>query len=249
MLDNGQVWIQHDSVSGEIIFTEEEYPPNDDGWIHLPVYDDKKVKSILAMEYAFYVLCESPEQKLFYHSGIPQTRYYEDGNTTLEPIYPGAHPTEDKSISSKTVLQMVCLSEIMFCLCEEGLYAWVVDNGSSPFPNTEDHTVYKYPKQFYPVKFFENKKILDIGASEHLYVLCDDGVYTIPSKVEDDEYDEDEKDIVPIKLSIFDENTPVMFSNQIRSRKLGKSARSRINTEEQPPAKKQKLEHEEKTDN
>ena len=73
----------------------------------------------------------------------------------------------------------------------------------------------------------------------------DDGVYTIPSKVEDDQDD----NIVPIKLSIFDENTPVMFSNQIRSRKLGKSARSRIDTEEQPPAKKQKLEHEEKTEN
>ena len=68
--------------------------------------------------------------------------------------------------------------------------------------------------------------------------------YTIPSKVEDDqddEDDEDEEDIFSIKLSIFDENTPVMFSNQIRSRKLGKSARSRIDTEEQPPAKKKNL--------
>ena len=177
LLDNGEVWIQHNSLSGEIIFTEEEYPPNDAGWIHLPVYDDKKVKSILAMEYAVYILCESPEQKLFYHSETQQTHPDEeedDENTPFEeedPIYPGAHPTEDKSISSKTVLKMVCLTEIMFCLCEEGLYAWVVDNGSSPQPDTEYHPVYKYSEQFYPVRFFENKKILDIGASEHLYVL------------------------------------------------------------------------------
>ena len=252
LLDNGEVWVQNNPNMD--CFPEDEFPPNDAGWSHLPVYDDKKVKSVLAMEAAIYVLCESPEQKLFYHSDMPQSRNREgddeeegeDENTVLQPSDPSV-PTEDKSISSKKVLKMVCLSEIILCLCEEGLYAWVVDNGATPFPDTEEHPVCKYSKQFYPVRFFENKKILDIGASEHLYVLCDDGVYTIPSKVEDDQDDED-VEIVPIKLSLFDENVPVMFSTYTRS-KLGKSARSRIDTEEQPPAKKQKLEHEEeKTD-
>ena len=99
------------------------------------------------------------------------------------------------------------------------------------------------------MRFFENKKILDIGASAHLYVLCDDGVYTIPSKVEDDHQGDRNVEIDPIKISLFDENVPLMFSTHFRS-KLGKSARSRIDTEKQPPAKKQKLVHEEeRTDN
>ena len=158
LLDNGEVWVQRNPDME--VFTEDEFSPNDAGWIHLPVYDDKKVKSILAMESAVYVLCESPEQKLFYHSEIPQIPYKEDEDT-----YPGSQPTEDKSISSKTILKMVCLSEIMLCWCEEGLYAWVVDNGASPFPDTAEHPIYKYFYEFYPVRFFENKKILDIGAS------------------------------------------------------------------------------------
>ena len=237
------------------VFRDDKLTQNDSGWTHLGFYDDKKVKSILAMESAVYVLCESPEQKLFYHSDMPQSRNKgsdeeeeeeeeDDENTPEDPSF----PIEDKSISSKTIIKMVCISEIIFCWCEEGLYGWVVNNGATPFPETEEHPVCKYPKQFYPFKFFENKTILDIGASLQFYVLCDDGVYTIPSKFEDD--GSQDVQIVPIKLSFFDENIPLMFSSYFNSkRKLGKSARSRLDTEEEPPAKKQKLHHtEEKTD-
>ena len=143
---------------------------------------------------------------------------------------------------------MVCISEIIFCWCEEGLYAWVIYNGGSPLPFAGDHPVCEYPHQFYPFKFFENKNILDIGASWHFYVLCDDGVYTIPSRFEADRYAFDVQ-IIPIKLPFFDEHRPLLFSSYFNSkRKLGKSARSTLTAEEEPP-KKQKLHHtEEKTD-
>ena len=245
LLDNGQVWVK-DSPS-MTLFKEDEFKTrNDGGWIHLSFYDDKNVKFILAMEVAIYVLCESPEQKLYYHSDLPQNLREDEENE--DEINNTDQPIEDKSISSKKIIKMVCLSEIIFCWCEEGIYAWVVDNGASPFSDTEDHPVCRFSEQFYPFKFFENKNILDIGASSiHFYVLCDDGVYTIPSKVEDD--DAQVVQIVPIKLPFFDENIPVMFSSYFNSqRKLGKSARSRLDTE-QPPTKKQKLDHtEEETD-
>ena len=255
LLDNGQVWALDNSEFEIFSYGESEFTQNNSGWIHLDFYDDKKVKSILAMESAIYVLCESPEQKLYYHCNGPQiqTEYDEDeeeinNSPPLEPEDP-LHPVEDKSMSSKTIIKMVCISEIIFCWCEEGLYAWVVDNGATPFPFAEDHPVCKYSRQFYPFKFFENKNILDIGASLHFYVLCDDGVYTIPSSFEDDGNTLDVQ-IIPIKLSFFDENIPLMFSSYFNSkRKLGKSARSTLTTEEEPPAKKQKLLHkEEKTD-
>ena len=247
LLDNGQVWVlDHHDMD---LFSADEFTRNDSGWIHLDFYDDNKVKSILAME-AIYVLCESPEQKLFYHSDIPQSRNKgsDEEDDTFFGLEGSSYPIEDKSMSSKTIIKMVCISEIIFCWCEEGLYGWVVDNGGTSFLETEEHPVYKYPKQFYPFKFFENKTILDIGAALHFYVLCDDGVYTIPAKFEDD--GSQDVQIVPIKLSFFDENIPLMFSSYFNSkRKLGKSARSRLDTEEEPPAKKQKLHHtEEKTD-
>ena len=222
------------------------------------------------MEVAIYVLCESPEQKLFYHSNSMseidrETEVGEDededehehededeinNSPPSEPSEDPYDPIEDKSMSSRTIIKMVCISEIIFCWCEEGLYAWLIYNGGSPFPFAGDHPVCKYSRQFYPFKFFENKNILDIGASSwHFYVLCDDGVYTIPSSVEDDGYTFDVQ-ITPIKLPFFDENIPLMFSSYFNSkRKLGKSARSTLTTEEEPPAKKQKLDHtEEKTD-
>lgn len=83
----------------------------------------------------------------------------------------------------------------------------------------------RYPEKCYPFKCFENKKILDIGASDHLYVLCDDGVYTIPSKVELDKNALDAQ-IVPIKLSIFEENIPVMFSSYFKQKKNMEEAAS-----------------------
>ena len=72
MLDNGQVWALDNPDFKTFSYGEREFTQNDSGWIHIDFYDDKKVKSILAMESAIYVLCESPEQKLFYHSNGPQ---------------------------------------------------------------------------------------------------------------------------------------------------------------------------------
>ena len=111
-----------------------------------------------------------------------------NNSPSLEPSEDPYDPIEDELMSSKTIIKMVCISEIIFCWCEEGLYAWVIYNGGSPLPFAGDHPVCEYPHQFYPFKFFENKNILDIGASWHFYVLCDDGVYTIPSRFEADRY-------------------------------------------------------------
>ena len=54
--------------------------------------------------------------------------------------------------------------------------------------------------------------------------------------------DEDEETlIIPIKLPIFDDNIPIIFSSYFKSKfKLGKSAKSRIEIEE-PEPKKRKL--------
>ena len=99
-------------------YGESELSQNDSGWIHLDFYDDKKVKSILAMESAIYVLCESPEQKLFYHSDRPQiqreTYVFEDedededggedeinNSPSLEPSEDPYDPIEDELMSSK----------------------------------------------------------------------------------------------------------------------------------------------------
>ena len=125
LLDNGQVWALDNSEFEIFSYGESEFTQNDSGWIHLDFYDDKKVKSILAMESAIYVLCESPEQKLYYHCNGPQiqTEYDEDeeeinNSPPLEPEDP-LHPVEDKSMSSKTIIKMVCISEIIFCCAKK----------------------------------------------------------------------------------------------------------------------------------
>ena len=234
LLDNGEVWVQ-DSPTIELELFDWESTVGD--WIHLYFYDDKKVKNILATDSIIYVLCESPEQKLIFHSRlkVPKRKESDEEESDEED---DIYFVEDKSINL-TILKVVCVSEIILCWCKEGLYAWVIDKYC---PDTKRHPVFKYPEQFYPYKFFENKKILDIGTSLHFYILCDDGVYTIPSKVKKNE----KGPIIPIKLPLFDENIPVMFSSYFKQKyKLGKSARSRIDTEEQSTAKKQKLDHKE----
>lgn len=203
LLDNGQVWVANNYNH----FNETDFPKNN-GWVHLPFYDDKNVKSILAMNSIVYILCENPKQTLFYHSYYFPYRYlYGDNETnTLNPNI----PTEDNTMNSKTIIKMVSLPYIVLCWCEEGLYAWFV----SGEVETIDHPIYQKHSQFYPYNYFKNKQILDIGASLHFfYILCDDGIYTIPSTVE-----ADDEQIIPIKLPLFDENFPVIFSSYLASK-------------------------------
>lgn len=271
LLDNGKIWVTDDPNYDFFADEEEIITIEEIEWIHLPEYDDKNVKCAIAMDSIIYLLCENPKQTLFYHSpthfpnentsseengeneeneendeneenkGDSEDEEVEDEENEDEEV---DHTSgEDNTMDSKTIIKMVALPEIVLCWCVEGLYAWIVNNGGSPFPDTEMHPIYKKPSQFYPYKFFDDKNILDIGVSVHLYVLCDDGVYTIPSIF--DEKDSNDKPIAAIKLPIFDENLPVIFSSYLAKSKLGKSARSRIDEIEQSAIKKQKIDNDE----
>ena len=246
-LSNGEVWVKENPDNCRLRIL----PTNIDGWIHLSFFDDKNVKIVLAMHYVVYILCEYPEeQRLFCLSAGGYNIYFgyrkknvlsnfkkkmvkEEGleNIPLE---------EDKTMSSRTILKLVGLSEIVLCWCKEGVYFWRVDNGSSPLEETECHPVCRNSHYFYPFKFFDDKNIIDVAAEKHFYVLCDDGVYTIPSETEEGYYSRNFT-LTPLKLPIFDENLPVLFSSYFSAvSKLGKSARSRIEPEE-PEFKKQKV--------
>ena len=246
-LTNGEVWIQDNPCNSEL---RDILPTTIDNWVHFPFFDDKNVKIVLAMYNVVYILCEHPEeQRLFcitvsgYNISNFSTLKIDRSNFKLvkEEGLEYIPLEEDKSMSSKTILKMVGLFEIVLCWCKEGIYFWCVDNGSSPLDETECHPVAINSRYFYPFKFFDDKNIIDVAAGNHFYVLCDDGVYTIPSKYEEDENYSRNFTLTPLKLPIFDENLPVIFSSYFGAvSKLGKSARSRIECEE-PVAKKQKV--------
>ena len=199
------------------------------------------------MSEIFYVLCEHPEQKLYFHS----YRYFHTGWATKVET---TDAQEDMTLASKTILKMVNLREIALCWCTDGIYAWSVTNGNgSPLTESVIHPVFKYPKSFFPLAFFDDKTVLDIAVSTNFYILCEDGVYVIPSKVEDNRYTKcskpkvfsftesrPEPKITILKLSFFDDNIPLIFSSYWSFKSnLGKSAR-KINLET-PVAKKQKI--------
>ena len=247
-LSNGEVWVQDNPCNRELCYY---LPANIADWMHLSFFDDKNVKIVLGMHNVVYILCEYPEeQRLFCVSILTGYNIYFDYTMEIdrsnfkmvkEEGVENIPLEEDKSMSSKTILKMVGLSEIVLCWCKEGVYFWRVSNGSSPLEETSSHPVSKNSKYFYPFKFFEDKNIIDVAAGKHFYVLCDDGVYTIPSKCEEDDNYSRNFTLTPLKLPIFDENLPVIFSSYFSAvSKLGKSARSRIESEE-PEAKKQKV--------
>ena len=224
LLDNGQVWaIDNDKI-----------PANEHNWKLLSFFNDKNVKQVLPMDEICYILCECPEQKLFYYS------FQSESADDLPPI-------EDITFKSKTIVKMVKLEEIVLFWCKEGIYAWVIYSGATPHELTLLHPVYKFPEVFFPLKYFEDKKILDIASGENFYILCDDGMYAIYSSTCGlTETDNPPMEGILVKLdSYFEENVPNIFSYYHSTKiKLGKSARSQINTEE-PAAKKQKIVHEE----
>ena len=90
MFDNGQVWVK-DNYNIDL-FGESELSQNDSGFILIFMMKRKKVKSVLVMEAipAIYVLCESPEQKLFYHSEMPQ-RETEEKEDEINNTLPKDH--------------------------------------------------------------------------------------------------------------------------------------------------------------
>ena len=237
LLDNGQVW----AIDNDDYDILDEIPANEHNWKLLSFFNDKKVKQVLAMDQICYVLCECPEQKLFYYSVSHTHEGYESEESADDLT-----PIEDITFKSKTIFKMVKLEEIVLCWCKEGIYAWVIYNGATPYESTLSHPVYKFPKVFFPLKYFEDKNILDIAAGENFYILCDDGMYAIYSTCAlTDTHNPPMEDILVKLDSYFEENVPNIFSYYHSTKiKLGKSARSKINTEE-PAAKKQKIVHEE----
>ena len=206
----------NDWYHGCLLNNGEFWVKNDLEWIHVPFYDNKNVKNIADMNEITFILCEYPEQKLYSHQN------FEDFSEST-----------NVSIDSKKILKIVNLCDFALCWCVEGFYAW------KTLPSEEEVSVC----QFYPLQIFEDKKVLDIGVSKNFYVLCDDGVYVIPLP---DNYEKRTIEeivnlkITPIKVLFFDENMPLFFLSQFNC-KLGKSARSRINTAEQLVTKKQKI--------
>ena len=166
LLDNGQVWVLDNTYYGTLR-DEEKFPiANDIGWTHLTFFDDKKVKCVLAMNSIIYVLCENPEQKLYYYSG---THFAERDKREGYPLV----PAEDLYFNSKKIFKMVSLPEIVLCWCEEGLYSWLVSNGSSPLEPALSNPVCTHAKKCFPFRFFSSKTILDIAVKKNFYVLCD----------------------------------------------------------------------------
>ena len=157
-------------------------------WFHLPFFDDKNVKNIgVTTDEIIFVLCEYPDAQKLF--------YYKDLKDS-ETI-----PRENVLMNEKTILKILNLHQYILCWCIEGLYVCTQLSSDS----------------FHLVTWFEDKNILDIGVSGNFYVLCDDGVYVIPSINDPETFLSQLVDatIAPIELPYFNENMPLIFSSYL----------------------------------
>ena len=220
LLDNGQVWV----IDNSKYYIFSKLPTNNAGWTHLSFYDDKNVK-YLAMSETIFILCENPKSKLYYHSPHQRDERDDDEN------YDKSLPIEHTLMSSKTIIKLVNpkISGAVIVWCEEGIYTWYIDEGLFPQDRYLIHgRVYNYAPC---LDFFQDKKILDVGALLYFYILCDDGVYVISDTSESEIWEAISSVIqyspTPIKLPSRFENFINIFPSYFSAfRKLGKSARS-----------------------
>ena len=163
LLDNGQVWAKDTKGA---FFDASKFPHrNIDNWVHLSYFDEKTVVSVTVMDDLIYILCKDTTQKIYNYT-----------SKNVQDIEIIEIPLQDYTNSfATTIIKMVSSNEFVLYLCEDGLYAFGDDYW-------EEHPINARSEQFRPCTFFEDKKVLDIGASLHFYILCDDGVYTIPSE-------------------------------------------------------------------
>ncbi len=143
----------------------------------------------------------------------------------------GDTPYIDTRFKGKNIFKIIGINEVVVCLCEDGLYYFhVTDHNFDPSYRV-GNLVHRKPELFFPVQFFDNKKVLDICMFDpvRVYVLCDDGIYTFGDELEYSSSDPDESSIETLEVTkeefFSPDRLPVLF-DMCSPSKLGKRTKS-----------------------
>jgi len=234
LLDDGHLWIRDD---------EPDCGPLEDGlpsaWCDWKFFQDKHVEQICCGHSYYYVVANGV---VYCKGDLPFEAYGQDYWEQLRNLDPAPEecliePIADPFFNEKHLIKMEGGEEVVMAWCEEGLFLFHKSNGATPITG---NIINQVPDKFLPVKFFQEKTILDISVlgERVMLVMCQDGVWLLSDTQEYEDYrhiDVATFEVIPTKFVLdAPDRVPLVFDKYFQQKKRPKSSRSGFS----PPPKR-----------